>query len=134
MAESQSGLVLFRLHDLRHHIPDKGSGVVLLSKSDCLNNTNEILEGQSKFKRLGPVSNNDSTVNMKSSLQKRLFDLVKADLMPKWIYDPIRPTESRRPRMYRVPKTHKEGTPLRPMLSMTGLSHHALVRWLAGLL
>ena len=36
--------------------------------------------------------------------------------------------------MYGLPKTHKEGTPLRPILSMTGSSHHELGKWLAGLL
>ena len=40
----------------------------------------------------------------------------------------------RRPRMYGLPKTHKEGTPLRPILSTTGLSHHELGKWLASLL
>ena len=36
--------------------------------------------------------------------------------------------------MYGLPKTHKEGTPLRPILSMTGSSHHELGKWLASLL
>ena len=36
--------------------------------------------------------------------------------------------------MYGLPKTHKEGTPLRPIPSMTGSSHHELGKWLAGLL
>ena len=36
--------------------------------------------------------------------------------------------------MYDLPKTHKEGTPLRPILSMTGSSHHELGKWLANLL
>ena len=36
--------------------------------------------------------------------------------------------------MYGLPKTHKEGTPLCPILSMTGSSHHELGKWLAGLL
>ena len=36
--------------------------------------------------------------------------------------------------MYGLPKTHKEGIPLRPILSMTGSSHHELGKWLAGLL
>ena len=39
-----------------------------------------------------------------------------------------------RPRMYGLPKTHKEGTALRPILSMTCSSHHELGKWLAGLL
>ena len=49
-------------------------------------------------------------------------------------YNAIRPTGSQRSRMYGLPKTHKEGTPLRPILSMTGSSHHELGKWLAGLL
>ena len=66
--------------------PDKGSGVIHLNKSDYVDKMNEILDDQSKFKRLGPVSSNDNTVSIESRLQKRLLDLVKADLMPKWIY------------------------------------------------
>ena len=50
---------------------------------------NEILDDQSKFERLGPISSKDNTVSIKSRLQKRLLDFVKADLMPKWIYDAI---------------------------------------------
>ena len=69
--------------------PDKGSGVVLLNKSDYIDKLKEILDDQSKFKRLGPVSSNDNTASIESRLQKRLLDLVKATLMPKWIYDVI---------------------------------------------
>ena len=36
--------------------------------------------------------------------------------------------------MYGLQKTHDEGTPLRPILFMTGSSHHELGKWLAGLL
>ena len=36
--------------------PHKGSGVVLLNKSDYVDKINEILDDQSKFKTLGPVS------------------------------------------------------------------------------
>ena len=114
--------------------PAKGSGVVLLNKSDYVDKMNDILYDQSKFKRLGSVSSNDSTTSIKLRLQKRLLHLVKADLMPKWIYDAIRPTGSQKPRTYDLPKTHKQGAPPRPILSMTGSSHHELGRWLAGLL
>ena len=93
----------------------------------------KILDDQSKFKRLDPVSSNDNAASIESRLQKRLFDLVKADLMPKWIYDAIRPTGSQRPQMYGLPKTHKD-TPVRLILSITDLSHHELGKWLACLL
>ena len=74
--------------------PDKGTGVVLLRKSDYVDKMNKILDDQSKFKRLVPVPSNDNTPSIELRLQKRLLDLVKADLMPKWIYDAIRPTGS----------------------------------------
>ena len=95
---------------------------------------NEILDDQSKFKRLGPVPSSDNTASIESRLQKRLRDSVKVDLMPKWIYDAIRRTGSQRRRMYKLLTTHKEGTPLCLILSMTSSSHHKLGKWLAGLL
>ena len=63
--------------------PDKDSDLLLLNKSDYLNKINKILDDQSKFKRLGPVASNDNTANIESRLQKRLLDLVKADLTQK---------------------------------------------------
>ena len=44
--------------------------------------------------------------------------------LPKSLYQNIRPTGSQRPKMYGLPKTHKTNVPLRPILSMTGSSHH----------
>ena len=91
--------------------PDKGSGVILLNKSDYIDKMNKILDDQSKLKRLGLVSSNDNTTSIETRLQKRLLDLLKADLMPKWICDEIRLIGSQKPQMYGLPKTHKEGTP-----------------------
>ena len=42
--------------------------------------------------------------------------------------------DRKKSRMYGLPKTHKQGTPLHPILSMTDSSHHELGKWLAGLL
>ena len=93
-----------------------------------------ILDDPSKFKKLGPTSSNDNTVNIESKLQKRLLELFKEDSIPKSLYQNIRPTGSQRPRMYGLPKTHKTNVPLRPILSMTGSSHHELSKWLTSLL
>ena len=54
-------------------------------KSDYVDKMNEMLDDQSKFKRLGPISSNDNTVSIESRLQKRLLDIDKAHLLPKWI-------------------------------------------------
>lgn len=114
--------------------PDKGSGVVILSKSDYIQKMNNILEDQTKFERVGPASSCDNTAGVESRLQKRLLELFKAKLLPESVYRSIRPTGSQRPRMYGLPKTHKQDVPLRPILSMTGSAHHELSKWLASLL
>ena len=44
------------------------------------------------------------------------------------------PVGSQRPRMYGLPKIHKEGVPLRPILSMIGSPQHELAKWLADIL
>ena len=93
-----------------------------------------ILDDSSKFKKLGPTSSNNNTANIESKLQKRLLELFKEDSIPKSLYQNIRPTGSQRPRMYGLPKTHKTNVPLRPILSITGSSHHELSKWLASLL
>ena len=41
---------------------------------------------------------------------------------------------SSRPRMYGLPKIHKAGCPLRPILSMSGSPQYSLSRWLCSLL
>ena len=114
--------------------PDKGSGVVILNKNDFIDKMLGILDDPSKFEKLGPTPSNDNTANIESKLQKRLLELFKEDLIPKSLYQNIRPTGSQRPRIYGLPKTHKTNVPLRPILSMTGSSHHELSKWLASLL
>ena len=59
---------------------------------------------------------------------------MKEDSIPKSLYQNIRPTGSQRPRMYGLLKTHKTNVSLRPILSMTGSSHHELSKLLASLL
>ena len=48
--------------------PDKGSGVVLLNKNGYIDKMNAILNDQSKFKSLGPVSSNDNRASIESRL------------------------------------------------------------------
>ena len=50
------------------------------------------------------------------------------------VYERIRPVGSTRPRMYGLPKTHKTGVPLRPILSMVNAPQHAMAGWLAEIL
>ena len=93
-----------------------------------------ILDDTSKFEKLGPTSSNDNTASIESKLQNRLLKLFKKDSIPKSLYQNIFLTGSQRHRIYGLSKTHKTNVPLRPILSMTGSSHHELTKWLASLL
>ena len=114
--------------------PDKGKGVVILDRSDYVDKMMQILDDPLKFMKLGPCEENDNTARKETSLQTFLRKLNKAGELSDADYQRIRPTGSVRPRMYGVPKVHKEGTPLRPILSMVGSPQHATAQWLATVL
>ena len=114
--------------------PDKGKGVVILNKADYINKMNALLSDTSKFEMLGPVSTHDKTSKNEQTLQKYLLKLVKNGSLSHEVYNKIRPTGSQRPRMYGLPKIHKQNTPLRPILSMIGSAQHELAKWLSEVL
>ena len=112
--------------------PDKGSGVVILNKTDYIKNMNSILEDETKFLTLGLSSEKDNTSKIESRIQRCLLQLHKDDLLPANLHDLIRPTGSQLPRMYGLPKAHKKDVPLRPILSMTGSAQHQLAKCLSS--
>ena len=93
-----------------------------------------ILNDASKFECLSPAATADRTVTIEAKLQNRLRELLNSEQLPEQVYDEARTIGSQRPRMYGLPKTHKIGTPLRPILSMVASSHHELAKWLASIL
>ena len=114
--------------------PDKGAGVVILNKSEYIDKMNVILSDKTKFKNLGTVIASDNTIKSEAKLQRRLLQFFKSKFLSKETYERIRPAGSQRPRMYGVPKIHKAGVPLRPILSMVGSAQHELAKWLAEVL
>ncbi len=49
-------------------------------------------------------------------------------------YDSIYPTSASIPVLYGLPKIHKDGIPLRPILSMVGSFNHGFAKYLANIL
>ena len=105
-----------------------------MKKSDYVTKMGNILNDAPKFECLGPVATAERIVTIETKFQNQLRELLNLEQLPKQVYDEVRPTGSQRPRMYGLPKTHKVGTPLRPILSMVGSSHHELAKWLASIL
>ena len=114
--------------------PDKGNGVVLLKHSEYVEKMEVLLSQQDKFERLGSVEDFDHTLQQERALQAFLLRARKNEHISEAVYRMIRPVGSTRPRMYGVPKVHKQGTPLRPILSMTNAPQHGMAKWLTKVL
>ena len=114
--------------------PDKGSGVVLLKRSDYLAKMRTILSNEKKFIELGTMEENDNTLQQERALQAFLLRAHKAGHLTREVYERIRPSGTNRPRMYGVPKVHKPEVPLRPILSMSNAPQHAMAKWLMEIL
>ena len=99
--------------------PDKGTGVVIMNKIDYIDKMMDILKDETKFKYLGGVTEHDHTPQVEGQIVKRLLQLLKRGELSKEVNDRIKPVAAQRPRMYGLPKIHKENIPLRPILSHT---------------
>ena len=93
-----------------------------------------ILNDNTKFIKLGPVEACDHTTSIEVKFQKQLRKWVKSGLLSPEISDSIRPVGSIRPHLYGLPKIHKEGVPLRPILSMVGSAQQKVASWLSSVL
>ena len=94
-----------------------------------------IINDASKFECLGPTPTADRTATIETKLQNRLLEVLNSEQLPKQVYDEVHPnTGSQKTWMYGLPKTHKVGTPLTPILSVVGSSHHELAKWRASIL
>ena len=61
--------------------PDKGSGVVILNKSDYISKMNSILNVASKFQQIGPADTNNNTAKIEAKIQRRLLQLLNGGVM-----------------------------------------------------
>ena len=92
--------------------PDKGSGVVILNKSDYIKKMGSILDDKTKVLNVGGVDLHDNTAKKEQKLKKRL--LVHQNILAHDVYHRARPTGSQRPRIYVLPKAHQKISHLGP--------------------
>ena len=115
--------------------PDKGSGVVVMDKSEYLRLLSEAsINDSSKFQAVPlerPSSKGRPPTYYHPLLKKEKdLDAIVRRILPKSIADTVRPTGSRLAHLYGLPKTHKERLAMRPILSATQTYNYALAKWL----
>ena len=93
-----------------------------------------ILNDKSKYLKLGQIDKFDHTSKIENSIQRKLRSWYSKGLISKETYELTRPIGSQRPKLYGLPKTHKNDIPLRPILSMTKSPQSNLSTFLVSVL
>ena len=112
--------------------PDKGAGWVLMDKRDYLNKIYSILDDGTKF-MLDSVQK-DCSQQEENKLIQLLKTLKSQNVISKALFDKLSPVGAQPPRLYGLPKVHKQNVPLRPIIDMSTSAFHAVAQWLVELL
>lgn len=109
---------------------NKGNAIVIQNRNDYLAKVGEILSTQGKFNEL-PT---DPTIEREKRLQNHLRYLGDKRFIDENIIRRIQPCGSRAGVMYGLPKVHKKGTPIRPIISAMNTYNYNLAKWLEEIL
>jgi hypothetical protein len=108
----------------------KGNAVVIQDLADYVAKVGAILGKDDKFKQL----TENETRKRETRLQGYLRKLLNDGLITKGVYNRITPCGSRSGIMYGLPKIHKEGAPIRPIISSIGTYNYKLAKYLDEIL
>jgi hypothetical protein len=108
--------------------PDKGCGTVLMHREEYISKMEEILKDTSKFKKENNTK--DDIKKLERRTCKYIKSLQQQDLISPEEAKYLTPKGTHTPRLYGLPKLHKTGIPLRPILSMVNTPQHKLAKWL----
>ncbi|KAG8237323.1 hypothetical protein J437_LFUL014488, partial [Ladona fulva] len=104
---------------------DKGNATVLLTREEYKEKLLHILE-DSAYRLI----NRDPT----DSIMRKTSSLIRQSGLPEETIRKIRPEAGIPPRLYGLPKIHKDGVPLRPIVSAINSPTYNLAKYLASLL
>ena len=113
--------------------PDKGNGTVILNKVDYIEKMHNILGDRTKFRK----SEEDiylSTLNMENRINYQLRNLRDNGCISEEEYKQLFVSGSSPSILYGLPKVHKTGIPLRPILAAFKAPSYRLSKYLINLL
>ncbi len=114
---------------------DKGNAVVIQNKTDYLEKVHKLLTSTGKFKEL----KKDVTISREEEFIKYLRSINSSSQkgsgeISDEVYKEIMPFGSRPGIMYGLPKIHKEGAPVRPIISAIGTYTYKTAKYLNRIL
>ena len=110
--------------------PDKGNGIVIVSKLDYLNKMKLLLSDSTKFKLLS----HNPTEAREDSLSSYLRKLKKDGIIDDTVFQKILASGSSPGVLYGLPKFHKTGCLFRPIVSSVNTNNYNLASFLVGIL
>ncbi|BHF75226.1 hypothetical protein SprV_0501832100 [Sparganum proliferum] len=105
---------------------DKGRSTVVLNKKDYINKVEALLSDRTAY----IPCEGDMTKTLMSKINKDLASLRKSKAITQLDWQRMKPKDSAIARFYGLPKVHKPGTPLRPIVSLRGTPTFGLAKWL----
>ena len=110
--ESKALRMLKQDGDLTVLVADKGKATVVMDRCKYDEKMNTLLSDQSTYK----VLRNDPTPSLQRKMNSLLLQLKKDKKLPCKTYNELRCTSGRTPSIYGLPKVHKPGIPMRPIV------------------
>ena len=113
---------------------DKGNGVVILNKEDYLRKMQEIIDGHQFCKVRQRINAVNPAQKDEDVLKKLLNELLLDGHISERLHSSVQPHSLSPARIYGLPKIHKNGCPLRPILSMVGTPQYMVAKMLHTIL
>ena len=108
--------------------PDKGKGTVVMNKHDYVAKMNTILSDRSKFEEIGPPTF-QPIFRLEDRINRFLKSLKDRKIINDNTYSDLYSSGSSYGVLYGLPKVHKEGIPLRPILASYNTPSRRLKIW-----
>ena len=115
---------------------DKSNGFAIMTEALYNDKIRKILSGK-QFQKLKPKRKNaiEASLAVEEQINSSLLQLKKSGKISEKLYKELYSTGGMAPRLYGLAKTHKESTPLRPVLSMCGSAYYQIsakiAKWLS---
>ena len=109
---------------------DKGRAVVVMNTSDYKEKAKNILSDNNTYK----VLKKDPTSKYKTQLSSKLQEIRQLNEISDVEHRRLLPTSTLTPRFYGLPKVHKAGAPLRPIVASRGSITYGVARHVADIL
>lgn len=113
--------------------PDKGRGVVLLDRSDYVNKVEQLLNDSSKFSKLD-VDPFLLSLRLEDKINRTLKKFKDLNILSENQYNSMFASGTHPGILYGLPKTHKTGIPIRPILSACRTATYHIAKFLVPIL